>query len=154
VRNMNQKHVLFIAATFLVSSSLINTASAGNVYKWTDDNGTIHYGDKRPKDVQSKTLKVKSTSSFQPTPVQEQLKSLEEKESQENQAKSEKEKELQLKNNNEQRCDQAKTNLQTIENNARIRIEENGELRYMTQEEITAKKDEMRKIVDDACSTK
>ena len=151
---MNQKHAFFIVATMLASSSLINTATAGNVYKWTDDNGTIHYGDKRPKDVQSKTLKVNSKSSAPQTPVQEQLKSLEEKESQESLAKSEKEKELQLKNNNEQRCDQAKSNLQTIENNARIRIEENGELRYMTQEEITKKKDDMRKIVDEACSSK
>jgi hypothetical protein len=36
-------------------------ASAGEVYKWKDKDGRVHYGD-RPKDAQAESVTIKSTS--------------------------------------------------------------------------------------------
>ncbi|WP_250656799.1 DUF4124 domain-containing protein [Alkalimarinus coralli] len=149
---MKLTYTFFITTAVLASSFITLPSYAGKVYKWTDENGVIHYGDKRPEGAKSETLRVESKSSAPRTSVQDQLKSLEEKQQKENLAKQEQEKSKKAKEQNQLRCTQAKENLQTIENNARIRIEENGELRYMTPEEITAKKDEMNKIVEEACS--
>lgn len=150
--NMIRKHVLFIATITFSLSALVSSAHAGKVYKWTDENGVVHYGDMRPDDVQSETLKVAPKSSAPRTSPQEQLKALEEQKERSRQAKNEEDKEEARKQQNQQRCEQAKNNLQTMENNARIRIEENGELRYLTPEEISNKKDEMNKIIEEACS--
>jgi len=148
---MKRKYALFIASAILISGSISPFSHAGKVYKWTDENGVIHYGDKRPDGAKTETLRVESHSSSVRTSPQDQLKALEEQKERTNMAENELKKEDQAKKQTEARCEQAKSNLLTIENNARIRIEENGELRYMTPKEITAKKDEMSKIVEEAC---
>ncbi len=148
---MERKYVFFIASAILLSSSFYTTSYAGKVYKWTDESGIIHYGDKHPDGTQTETLRVEShTSSARKSP-QDQLKALEEQQEKASMAENELKKEEQAKEQTQERCEQAKSNLLTIENNARIRIEENGELRYMTPQEITNKKDEMSKIVTEAC---
>jgi len=149
---MKPKHAFIIATAILTSSMIISPAQAGKVYKWTDENGTIHYGDKRPDGAQTETLKVESRSSAPRPSVEDQLNSLEDQEKRESLVKQEQEKAKEVEEQNQLRCNQAKNNLQTIENNARIRIEENGELRYMTPEEIAKKKEDMIKIVEEACN--
>lgn len=151
---MKPKHVLIIATTIFSTSMIITPAHAGTVYKWTDENGIIHYGDKRPEGAKTETLRVESRSSAPRPSLKDQLNNLEEKEKKANLAKQEQEKSKAAEEQNQLRCNQAKSNLQTIENNARIRIEENGELRYMTPEEITKKKDDMNKIITEACNPK
>jgi len=148
---MKRKYALFIVSAILISGSTSPFSYAGKVYKWTDENGVIHYGDKRPDGAKTETLRVESHSSSARTSPQDQLKALEEQKERTNMAENELKKADQAKKQTEERCEQAKSNLLTIENNARIRIEENGELRYMTPKEITAKKDEMSKIVEEAC---
>ena len=46
-------------ALFLVVACA--AASAGEVYKWRDKDGRLHYGD-RPKDAQAESVTVKSSS--------------------------------------------------------------------------------------------
>jgi hypothetical protein len=149
---MKPKYALLIATAILASSIIINPSYAGKVYKWTDENGTIHYGDKRPEGAESETLRVQSKSSAPRPSVKDQLNTLEEQQKKEGLAKQEQEQAKKVKEQNELRCSQARNNLQTIENNARIRIEENGELRYMTPEELSAKKAEMNKVIEEACN--
>lgn len=148
---MKRKYAFLIASAILISGSISTISLAGKVYKWTDESGVIHYGDKRPEGAKTETLRVESHSSSVRTSPQDQLKALEEQKDRASMAEDELKKEGQAKQQTQERCEQAKSNLLTIENNARIRIEENGELRYMTPEEITAKKDEMSKIVEEAC---
>ena len=149
--SMERKYVFIIASAILITSSLSTVGHAGKVYKWTDESGIIHYGDKHPDGTQTETLRVESRTSSARTSPQDQLKALKEQQEKESMAENELKKESQAKEQTQARCEQARSNLVTIENNSRIRIEENGELRYMTPEEITAKKDEMSKIVKEAC---
>ncbi len=149
---MKLKHAFIIAIAIFIYSMMASSAHAGKVYKWTDENGTIHYGDKRPEGTKTETLKVESNSSAPRPSLEEQLNNLEEKEEKENLVKQEQEQAKEAQEQNKLRCNQAKNNLQTIENNARIRIEENGELRYMTPEEIAKKKEDMNKVIEEACN--
>jgi ABC-type phosphate transport system auxiliary subunit len=148
---MKQKYASFIASAILISSSFSIYGYAGKVYKWTDKNGVIHYGDKRPSGTQTETLRVEPHSSSARTSPQDQLKVLEEQQERTRMAENELEKEAQAKKQTQARCEQAKSNLFTIENHPRTRIKENGELRYMTPKEVTTKKDEMSKIIEEAC---
>ncbi|UZE95590.1 DUF4124 domain-containing protein [Alkalimarinus alittae] len=149
---MKPRHALLIASAILTFSLATNHSHATNVYKWTDDNGVIHYGDKRPEGAKTETLRVESRSSAPRTSPIDQLDTIKEQQEKEDLAKQEQQAGDKVKEQQKLRCSQAKNNLQTIENNSRIRIEENGELRYMTPEEINAKKEEMNKIIEDACS--
>ncbi|MCP4064816.1 MAG: DUF4124 domain-containing protein, partial [Gammaproteobacteria bacterium] len=48
-------------------------------------------------------------------------------------------------------CATARSNLEVIANHARIRIEENGELRYLTPEELAEKRAELERMAEDNC---
>ncbi|HCW89719.1 MAG TPA: DUF4124 domain-containing protein, partial [Marinobacter sp.] len=48
-------------------------------------------------------------------------------------------------------CETARSNLKIIERNSRIRVEENGEQRFLSPEEISQKKQEFRTMVDENC---
>lgn len=148
---MKLKYALTIATAIFATASISTTVHAGNVYKWTDENGTIHYGDKRPEGMPTEVLKVESKSSALRPSLKQQINNLEEKEKQERLVQQEQNKAKEVAENKNLRCNQARNNLQTIENNARIRIEENGELRYMTPEEIAKKKEDMKKVIAEAC---
>jgi hypothetical protein len=48
-------------------------------------------------------------------------------------------------------CETARSNLDIIERNSRIRVEEDGEQRFLSQEEINEKKQEFQTMVDENC---
>jgi hypothetical protein len=45
----------------------------------------------------------------------------------------------------------ARANLDIIDSNARIRVEENGEARYLSPEEIATEREKYQRIVDENC---
>ena len=50
--------LLLIGCVLIVNSPL----TFAEIYKWVDENGKVHYGDK-PKDEQSKKLEIKKNTS-------------------------------------------------------------------------------------------
>ena len=51
----------------------------------------------------------------------------------------------------EANCETARSNLNVIDTNARIRIEENGEQHYLSPEEIAEKRAEFERIAEENC---
>jgi len=45
-------------ALLIVSSLILSTSHAGDVYKWTDSQGVTHYGDKPPPDPKLETKRM------------------------------------------------------------------------------------------------
>lgn len=130
--------------TLVVSAALIlssNLAISGQVYKWTDENGQIHYSDKQPNNVDSKKLKVsggKQTSSRES--AQDKNAALEERKQKQLEKQAEA---LQASNRQQEidrKCQAIRDNLKKIEENTRIRIQKDGETRYLTTEEIEERK--------------
>ncbi|TBW50982.1 DUF4124 domain-containing protein [Marinobacter halodurans] len=149
---MNKTGILL---TCLLSVSAFS-ATAGSVYKWTDENGVVHFGDQKPINKKSETVNVRSGTSKADTgearmSPQEKVDALDKSRAdQAEKDKQSREEEAQAKQR-EKNCEIATKNLQTINSHARIKISENGEQRYLTPEEIQKKKDEFQKIIDEDC---
>jgi hypothetical protein len=55
-----------------LGAGVVLAASAGEVYKWTDKDGAVHYGDRPPDDAGAHQVNTASL----PLPLQERLRSL------------------------------------------------------------------------------
>ena len=58
---------------------------------------------------------------------------------------------LPVREKSPERCAIARQNLKSISENARVRIKENGEFRYLNEKEVNAKRQEARQTVKEDC---
>lgn len=150
-RTMNKKALML---TLLVAVAP-NMAMSASVYKWTDENGITHFGDRQPAGSNSETVNVRSgtssaASNNRPSP-QERLGELEEQKRKEAEREKDSAVEAARRKQREANCETARSNLKVIQNNARIRIEENGEMRYLTPEEIDEQRKKLEEIAAKSC---
>lgn len=128
-------------------------AFAASVYKWTDEDGVTHFGDRQPTGQQAESVNIrtgKSSGNNRMSP-QERVKELERQEAEESERRQESAAEEARRKQQEANCETAQTNLALIQRNSRIRIEEEGELRYLTPEEIEQKKQRFETIAEENC---
>lgn len=143
--------------TFLLAITLITAPAltySASVYKWTDDDGVIHFGDRQPPGQQAESINIRtgSPNSGKRSPsAQERLQKLDEKQqdqAERNQVSAvEEARQKQRKAN----CETARNNLRVMSSNARIRVEEAGEQRYLSPEEIEDQRQKFQQIADDNC---
>ncbi len=149
---MNRK----ILVLSLLMAVVPGTAMSASVYKWTDDKGVTHYGDHQPTGTSAEKVNVRSGTSSKASDgrqsPQERLSDIQEQ--QESQAKERRETAVQEANRKqrEANCATARSNLKIIDSNARIRVEENGEQRYLSPEEIAEKRATFEEIVEKNCN--
>jgi len=131
--------------------------SAASVYKWTDDNGVTHFGDRQPAGRQSESVNIKtgsSNSGGQQRSAQEQVQAIDDARKEQgertNLSAVEEARQKQRKAN----CETAQSNLNVINSNARIRVDDNGEQRYLAPEEIEEQRQKFQQIADDNCNPK
>lgn len=130
-------------------------AMSASVYKWTDENGITHFGDRQPVGAKSETVNVRSgtlsgTATNRPSP-QKQLDELQEQRQEEVDQEKETAVEAARRKQRVANCESAQANLKVIDSNARIRIEENGEMRYLSPEEIAEQREKLEEIATDNC---
>jgi hypothetical protein len=142
-----------MALILAMAPTMLNAAS---VYKWTDADGVTHFGDRQPTGTQAEQISVKSGQSSVAntnSSPQQRLDELEQRQ----QAASEESlaaeaaaaQQAQRKTN----CDAAQQNLEVISKNARIRVSDNGEQRFLTPDEISQQKEKYEEIVEQNCGT-
>ncbi|WP_203301807.1 DUF4124 domain-containing protein [Marinobacter sediminum] len=146
------KNILTLSLLLAVLPSVSMGAS---VYKWTDENGVTHFGDRQPTGAQSEKVNVRSgsaspASANRPSPT-ERVNALEEREQEAAEQRRESAAEEARQKQRAANCSTAQANLDVMARNARIRIEENGEQRYLTQEEIAEKRVQFEEIVAENC---
>ncbi len=146
------RHLLLVAIIALLSPSL---TSAESVYRWTDENGVVHFGDREPVGRAADRVSVKTgaaTNSSERKSPQEQVQALEERQAERQREEKETAVEEARRKQRQARCDTARANLQAINSNARIRVVgADGEQRYLTPEEIQEKRAEFDAIVEESC---
>ncbi|WP_096281565.1 DUF4124 domain-containing protein [Marinobacter sp. LV10R510-11A] len=129
-------------------------AMSASVYKWTDENGITHFGDRQPVGANSETVNVRSGTSTggnnRPS-AQQRLGELQEQQQADAEKKQETTVETARRKQREANCETALSNLKIIEDNARIRIEENGEMRYLTPDEIAEKRNKLEEVTAENC---
>jgi hypothetical protein len=140
-----------MALILAMAPAMVNAAT---VYKWTDADGVTHFGDRQPTGTQAEQISVRSGQSSvvnNNSSPQQQVDELEQRQ----QAASEESlaadaattRQTQRKTN----CDAARQNLEIISNNARIRISEDGEQRFLTPDEISQQKQTYEDMVEQNC---
>ena len=148
---MNKK----ILTLTLLLAGTPGVAMGASVYKWTDEDGVTHFGDRQPSGTQSEKVNVRSGSASpsttnRPSPT-ERVNALEEQEQEAEEERREAAADEARQKQRAANCETAQTNLRVMANNARIRIEEDGELRYLTPEEIAEKREKYEEIIERDC---
>lgn len=146
---MNRK--ILTLAVLLVAAPTIS--SAASVYKWTDENGVTHFGDRQPTGQKSESVSIrtgKRSESNRQSP-QEQVKALEDQEAEQAERKEETAAEEARRKQREANCGTARSNLSILQRNSRIRVEEDGEQRYLSEEEIAEQREKFEEIAEENC---
>ncbi|SFR86657.1 protein of unknown function [Marinobacter daqiaonensis] len=145
------RHLILLVLFGLMLPSLVAAAS---VYRWTDENGVVHYGDREPSGRSAEKVSVKSgtsRSSEERASPQAQVEAMEKNEAERTRRENESAVEEARRKQREANCQAAEANLQIIRSNARIRVEENGEQRYLTPEEIEEQKEKYKQVAEENC---
>jgi CRISPR/Cas system CSM-associated protein Csm2 small subunit len=148
--------MVHIKQLFLTLIVMTTAAANAGIYKWTDEQGNVHFGD-RPTSNQAEQIKLrkqpKSSSSTsnttQPKVTQQQLLNMYQQEREKKKAEKKKQKEeakkLALK------CAQARDNLRQYEGSRLYEVLPNGERRYFSEEERTSTISNLRKNIKRYC---
>ncbi|WP_417568302.1 DUF4124 domain-containing protein [Marinobacter sp.] len=151
---MNRK----ILTLTLLLAVVPGIAMSASVYKWTDENGVTHFGDRQPTGAKSERVNVRSGTSSNASgnrqSPQERLQNMQEQQAGEAEQRQETAVEEARRKQREANCATARSNLDVIDRNARIRVEDNGEQRYLSQEEIAEKRTEFERIAEENCGPK
>uniref|UniRef100_A4XR07 DUF4124 domain-containing protein n=1 Tax=Ectopseudomonas mendocina (strain ymp) TaxID=399739 RepID=A4XR07_ECTM1 len=142
------RHMILTGSLMLALSA---TAMASQVYKWVDENGVTHFGAQPPQGQQATTINTAAPPP-RPTPS-EPAPSVEELLDPEQAAIDKKVKQDVAKQEAERKkyCETARTNLAQLENNPRVRIEAEGELRRIGEDERQERIAELKKSIADTC---
>lgn len=146
---MNRK--ILTLAVLLVAAPAIS--SAASVYKWTDENGVTHFGDRQPSGQQAESVSIrtgKRSESNRQSP-QERVKALEEREAEKAERQEESAVEEARRKQREANCETARSNLSILQRNSRIRVEGEGEQRYLSEEEIAEQRVKFEEIAEENC---
>lgn len=144
----------FIKVSLCSSLILLNTSLIchADVYKWTDEKGNTHYSDMKPNNTSSEKLSIQTKPNTTPrTPPQASAAELSQRKAQALKEKSEQLKASTEKREMDAKCETIRNNLKTMEANSRIKVNEDGETRFLTQEEIASKKQKYIEQIEAHC---
>ena len=138
----------------------------GEIYKWVDADGAVHYSDIKPNAKNATRIKASTgqssraadestesdTASTQADDPQGRAQTLDDQKKTtqdiaDRQAEMDK-----AKAELDEKCAAIRDNLKKIEENSRIRIEDKGQVRFLSAEEIIEKKQTFQKMLDESCN--
>ena len=147
---------ILINTILLSVLSLSALSVSAEIYKWTDEDGVTHYGQKPPTEQAAESFRLPSSVSSQSQSADETETAEELKESEDTPGQTEaekrvnKQKEIQAKKQN---CENARAALQELKNRPRMQyINDDGERAFFTDEERQKKIDEAQDIADRNCN--
>lgn len=142
------RHMILTGTLMLALSA---TATASQIYKWVDAQGVTHFSAQPPQDQEATTVNTAAPPPRQapaePDPATAQQPDPEQA------AIDEKVKADVAAQEAERRkyCENARTNLAQLENNPRLRIEEEGEVRRIDENERQERIAELKKSIGENC---
>lgn len=149
---MDRKILMLVCLLVAAAPGLAFSAS---VYKWTDENGVVHFGDRQPTGQASEKINVRTgtpAADNDRASPQERLKSLQEEQDKEAASEQEKARQEAIRKQRQAACEKARKNLETLNTYSRIRIEEeDGEIRYLSPEEIEAQREKHQRLIEENC---
>lgn len=132
--------------------ALSATASAGQIYKWIDAQGNTHFGAQPPEgqaaaQVNPNVSQPKLPAAPAAKPAEQPTATTEQEAIDSKVKKDVAKQEAELK----AYCETVRTNLAQLRNNPRVRVEADGKLRRLSEEERQAKISESEKAITENC---
>lgn len=152
---MKTNTLLVVAAVTLLA--LATSATAGTVYRWVDGDGNVQFSETPPPGHDAETTEYRTGSSAPQQPQTadeappEDADEQPELDATEDAAEQPEVDAETLARRHERRCEAAREGLQIIEENPRLRIEEDGEYRFLEPDEIDARRQEYQEAADESC---
>ncbi|GAB2190916.1 DUF4124 domain-containing protein [Sessilibacter sp. MAH2] len=135
-----------------VSFALFATSSvyAATLYKWTDKDGVTHYAEHPPTNV-TNAEKIRSNVAPGNSPVQYQSPTAQ-AEAKRQQAAQDESLSPEEQAAKKARCDIARKNLESLNTFVRVREkDENGEIRFLSEEEVNDRKEKFKNVLNKEC---
>ena len=131
--------------------ALSSSVMASQVYKWVDAQGVTHFGAQPP---QGQPAEVLNTATPPPRPTPAAAAASEPSgESEQREIDRQVKKQVAEQEAERQRyCATLRTNLAQLQNNPRVRVEENGEMRRLKEEERQKRITETSQKIADTCN--
>ncbi len=131
--------------------ALSSSIMAGQVYKWVDAEGVTHFGAQPPQGQPAETL---NTAVAPPKPAVTESATLEQSGESEQRDIDRKVKQQVVEQEAERQryCTTLRTNLAQLQNNPRVRVEEEGGNRRLNEEERQARIGETKQKIADNCN--
>ena len=139
--------LMFLASGLMLA--LCGNAMAAQVYKWVDAQGVTHFGAQPPQGQQVETVNTVVAPGQPATPP------VQENDAEPDQRTIDRKVKQQVAAQEAERkryCETLRTNLAQLQNNPRVRVEENGETRRVTEEERQARISETRDKIAENCN--
>lgn len=118
--------------------------AAEKIYRWVDDEGVTHFTAHPPKNRESEVVRVQTGSS---DPVPPPATASEEQPANADQDGAA----AQQSRNDAYRCSIARENLKVLQTSARVQVQEDGEIRYLNEEEQRERAEQARQIIAESC---
>ena len=147
-----------LAAAALAASAVVPIAGAGEIYKWTDAEGNVHYGDRPSGDAGEERLAIVSQRTDSAR-VQAGIDARLERQAARAEARQNREDEDAERAEEEQQaadraaaCEENRNRLNTYNESARLyREDENGERVYLDDSEREAAKQRVQELINEYC---
>lgn len=157
---MNRKGIISGAVLLLVMSFFSMTpALAETIYKWTDDKGTVHFGERPPEGVDAELVSVTTASAASSNAAADPYAAARENlrspaEAREANAETAKQRELQKQEDARiaAACEAQKSRLQELIPRSKVLLQNpDGTSRMLSDDERQSMIDESQKFVDENC---
>ena len=140
---------MILACSVLLALS--TGATAGQIYKWVDAQGNVHFGSQPPEGQQAAEVNPNITQPKLSSEKKPQAAAPTEDSEQESIDAKVKEDVAKQEAERKKYCETVRTNLSQLQNNPRVRVEEKGEVRRLTEEERQARIAETEKAIAENC---
>jgi len=148
-----------IAFVMMLAVSAAGMAFASNIYKWTDEQGNVHYGDRPTGDASEERLAISSRPT-DPSKVQTRVQAAYEaraaaKKAAASEPAGPSSEELQAQAlERQEKCATYKARLQKFLTSHRLyKEDENGERVYLDEDETLAARERVRNQVEEYCNS-
>lgn len=152
---MRRLHSRFLAVLLTAACLFPALSAANSVYKWTDEEGNTHFGDRQPTGRSAESVSIrtgKSQNGSSSRSAQQQVEDFEERQAEEDAGEEQSAEEQARQQQRQRNCETARSNLNILEAGGRIQTQgEDGERRYLDEEEIEQKRQQFEEIADDNC---
>lgn len=146
-----------IGFLLLVSCFALTSALADTIYKWTDSQGTVHFGERPPEGVDAELVSINTRSEASATDPyaasRENLRTPAEAKEQRLEAAQQRELEEQDAARMAAACDAQKSRLEELIPHSRVLLQNpDGTTKMMTNEERQNMIDESQAFIDENCN--